>query len=322
MRSLSVSLTGATGFVGGHAARAFLRAGWTVSAIVRPGSRRPAPDGVRVIEAPLERDALARALGDTSLVVHCAALVRAPTEDAFRRVNVDGTRAVVDAANTTGTAVTLISSLAAGGPGTIERPRREADPSAPVNAYGRSKLGAEEVVRTLAVTPWRIIRPCAVYGERDRGFLPLFHAARRGWFYSPTPVAAAFSLIEATDLARAIVAVSTSPGAAGRTFFAAHPVPQTTGEVLSTLSRIYKRTCRPRTIPRPLLGAAAALGDLFWRFDRKFVIDGSRYAELTSEGFVCSVDQLRDIVGFSASTSLEEGFTRTAEWYRREGWIT
>src|SRR5205085_6726900 len=119
------------------------------------------------------------------VVVHCAALTRAPNEQAFQRVNVDGTRAVVDAANRTGSRVVLISSLAAGGVGTRERPRRESDPSAPVNAYGRSKIAAEQVVRDCGRTAWCVLRPGPVYGPRDRGFLPLFHMAKRGLFVLP-----------------------------------------------------------------------------------------------------------------------------------------
>jgi len=46
MKNRSLSLTGATGFLGWHIAEAFRDAGWSVRAIVRPGSRKALPDGV------------------------------------------------------------------------------------------------------------------------------------------------------------------------------------------------------------------------------------------------------------------------------------
>lgn len=321
MKRPSVSVTGATGFVGWHVAETFANAGWRVQAIVRPGNRRPLPERIDIHEAALEPDAIARALAGTTLVVHCAGIVRAPSETAFAAVNIEGTRAVVHGANRAGTRLTLISSLAAAGPGTPSCPRRESDASQPVNAYGRSKLAGEDVVRAEARIPWTIVRPSAVYGPRDRGFLPLFRAAKRGVFMLPTPAETAFSLIEVRDLAAAIVAASTREQTREATIFAAHPVAQTSAEIVSALATIYGRRARARTIPRVLLRSAAALGDLMWKFDRKFVIDGSRYAELSAAGFVCAVDELRERAGYVAPTSLADGFRETALWYQQRGWV-
>src|SRR5262245_1929530 len=119
MKSDSVSLTGATGFVGWHVAEALRDRGWRVRAVVRPDRQRPLPEGVERLAAPLVGALLTRAFEGSALVVHCAGLVRAPNEAAFAAVNVDGTRAVVEAANATGARVLLVSSQAAGGTGTI-----------------------------------------------------------------------------------------------------------------------------------------------------------------------------------------------------------
>src|SRR5262245_10335220 len=177
MTSRSVSITGATGFLGYHLAQAFQQNGWKVRASVRPGNVKPLPEGVAAVQAPLARAWLEQAFAGADLVVHAAAAVRAPSEAAFMAANVEGTRAVVEAANAVGARLLHISSLAAIGPAPAAAPAREDDAPHPVNGYGRSKLAAEEVVRAAARTPWTIVRPSAVYGPRDRGFLPVFRMA-------------------------------------------------------------------------------------------------------------------------------------------------
>ncbi len=321
MKNRSVSVTGATGFVGWHVADAFRAAGWHVRAIVRPGSTKPLPAGVEAAQVPLAMPALAEAVAHRDLIVHCAGVIRARDYAAFAVGNVDATRAVVEAANTTNARVLLISSLAAGGVGTVDRPRRESDPPRPVNDYGRSKLAGEDIVRSNARTPWTILRPCAAYGPRDRGFLPLFRLSRRGLFLLPTRASMPFTLIDVADLARAVILASESDRAVGETIAVGHPQPHTTDDILRTLADVFSRRYRPVGVPGPAVRAMAALGDLSWALGYRFVFDSGRLAEFNAEGFVCSVDRARDVLGFTASTALDEGFKRAAMWYQRERWI-
>ncbi len=318
----AVSLTGATGFVGWHLAEAFRDAGWRVRAVVRPASHRALPSGVERVEASLTSSPmLSHAFDGADLVLHCAGAIRARDEAAFDAVNVGGTQAVVLAANEVGARLQVISSLAAGGPGTPEAPRSEHDPDAPVNAYGRSKRSAEAVVKARSTTPWTILRPCAVYGPRDRGFLPLFLMAHRGWLVRPTPAEMSFTMIDVADLAQASLLAATSDRAVGQTFFIGHPVPQSTDAILRTLAELFGRRFSAFDLPRPLVRAAAAIGDLSWQFGLKFVFDSGRFAEFCAPGFVCSVQHVREQLAFTAGTSLEEGFARTAAWYREQGWV-
>jgi dihydroflavonol-4-reductase len=321
MRRRSVSITGATGFVGYAAAEAFIRDGWHVQAIVRPGNRKPIPAGAAAIQAGLTAEALADACAGTDVVIHSAALIRAKDESTFNAVNVEGTRAAADASRSVGARLILISSQAAGGEGTRAEPRHENDPPAPVNAYGRSKLAAESVVRQSPDLAWTILRPCAVYGPRDRAFLPLFRMARKGIFLVPVGADPDLTLIHIEDLVRAIVIAASTGAAVGETLFVGHPEPSSGSEMLRALASTLSQPFRPIRIPRALFGAAAALGDLMWKLGVAPLVDSSRLRELRSRGFVCSVDRARDVLGYSAQIPLHEGLDATAEWYRREGWI-
>jgi nucleoside-diphosphate-sugar epimerase len=279
------------------------------------------PDRIVPAPAALRPDDLERALGDATVVVHCAGVIRAPSEDAFRRINVDGTRAVVEAANRVGARVVLISSLAAGGPGTRDRPRDEGDPPAPVNAYGRSKLAAEHVVQDTCRTSWCILRPCAVYGPRDRGFLPLFQMATRGLFLLPTDPSMAFTLIDVRDLVEAIVRASERPDAAGETCFVGHRRPRTTDEILRTIADAVGRRYRPRRVPTAVFRVLAEAGEVAWKLGLQLPIDRSRFAEFVAPGFVCAVARAERVLGFTAATAFDQGIQTTARWYREQCWL-
>lgn len=320
MRSRSVSITGATGFVGWHVAEAFVRDGWDVRAIVRHRNQRPVPAGARAVESSLSATALGDAFAGSDVVVHCAALIRARDEETFTRVNVNGTQAAVQAAARAGARFVLVSSQAAGGQGTPDAPRREDDPPAPVNAYGRSKLASELVVRASPV-PWTILRPCAVYGPRDHGFLPLFRLVRRGLSVVPARPDASFTLIFIHDLVRAIRLAAEVDEALGETLFIGHPEPRTSADVVRTIAAGEGRRFVPVRVPWPVFGAAAALGDMLWKLGVKPMIDSGRLIELRSAGFVCAVDRAREVLGFSAETPLEDGIAETARWYREHGWL-
>ena len=321
MRSGSVSLTGATGFLGGHIADACRRRGWTVRAIVRPGNRKPVPGDVDVREAALASpEALAAAFEGCDAVIHTAGLVRTARPDAFQHVNVDGTRAVVEAANMVQARLVHVSSLAAMGTGTVDRPVREDDPPRPVNAYGRSKLAAEEVVRDTATVPWIILRPCAVYGPGDRGFLPLARLARRGLFPLATAASTPFSFVYADDVAEA-VARALESSVSDDAVFVAHARSHTAEALLRSLAHELAQPYSPLRVPRVLLRAAAAAGDLQWLTGRAPWLDRSRLAELSAEGFVCDVSRARERLGFVASVDLSEGLHRTVRWYRERGWL-
>lgn len=320
MKSRSVSITGATGFVGWHVAEAFVRAGWEVRAVVRRGNRKPVPQGVTVVESDLSAASLREACAGADVIVHSAALIRAKDEAAFNAVNVEGTRAAAAAAAGTGARLVLISSQAAGGQGTPDAPRRELDPPAPVNAYGRSKLASEAVVRGTPGLRWTILRPCAVYGPRDHGFLPLYRLARKGLFLVPSGADTFFTLIFIADLVRVVMLAAECDAAAGETMFIGHAEPRTGSDVLRAIAAFEQRPYRPFSVPAPLFTVMAKVGDLSWKLGVKPMVDSGRLVELRAAGFVCAVDRARDVLGFTAETPLEAGVAETAAWYREHGW--
>jgi dihydroflavonol-4-reductase len=171
-------VTGATGFVGSAVVRRLLREGHHVRAWVRATSdRRNLQDiDVEVIEGDLtDAESLLQACDGCDALFHVAADYRlwAPAPEELYRTNVDGTRAILEAAKRVGIPrVVYTSSVATLGIPKDGTPGNENTAVAlgdMIGHYKRSKFLAEEVARTFAVEglPVVIVNPSTPLGPRD-----------------------------------------------------------------------------------------------------------------------------------------------------------
>jgi len=172
-------LTGATGFVGSAVARVLAARGHKLRLLVRPTSDRRNLGGV---DADLalgdltDAASLARATAGCRYVFHVAADYRiwVPDPEAMLRANVEGTLAMMRAAQAAGVErIVYCSSVAALG----WAPQGElADETTPINeadfigTYKRSKYLAERAVMDLVRQeglPVVVVNPAAPVGPRD-----------------------------------------------------------------------------------------------------------------------------------------------------------
>jgi dihydroflavonol-4-reductase len=299
--------------------------GDSVTALVRRPARAEALRalGCRIVEGALGDGSARLALVDgADVVFHVAGLVAARSEAEFLRVNRDGTVDLAAAAARTGIErLVLVSSLAVTGPSGPARPVDEASGPGPVTAYGRSKRAAEEAIRAAGV-PFTILRPPAVYGPRDRGFLVLFRMASRGVVPLPGDGARELTLVHAADLARALVAAATSQVTLGRTYHAGHAERVTQRALAEAVGRAVGRPARCVRVPGPVVrGALSVAGAAARAFGRAPLLAGDKANELLAPGWACSSDALRRDTGWAADIPLERGLADTARRYREAGWL-
>jgi len=174
---MRVLVTGALGFVGRHLIRTLKDAGHEVAACSRSRVEQP---GIFYIASPdLGPGAdWAAALAGVDVVVHLAGLAAvdgpgnsADLEEEYRKVNVEGTRALAKQVAMAGVKhFVFMSSLHSVAANSDERLSEQTEPH-PVSAYGRSKLVAEKAVQEELRTSgcaWTILRPPLVYGRGNQ----------------------------------------------------------------------------------------------------------------------------------------------------------
>ncbi len=179
MPSPPTLITGATGFVGSAVARTLLARGHTLRLLVRRGSDRSniADLPAELAEGDLTDPAsLARAAEGCRYLFHVAADYRlwVPDPERMMQANVDGTRALLLAAQAQGVErIVYCSSVAAlglVGDGTVADETTEVHPEKIVGHYKQSKYHAEQAVLALVrdhAMPVVIVNPSTPVGPRD-----------------------------------------------------------------------------------------------------------------------------------------------------------
>jgi dihydroflavonol-4-reductase len=322
MRAL---VTGATGFVGSHLVEALQNSSVEVTALARSASKAAdlARREVRVVRGDLHDIAgLERAVRDQDVVYHVAGVVAARDESDFLRSNRDGTRNVLTAAEREGKPrFVLVSSLAAAGPAPRGAPLSGTEPPRPVTAYGRSKLAAEQVVRSSSL-PWSIVRPPIVYGPRDREVLKVFRLARLGLAPVFGDGSQELSAVHAADLAQALLAITKVQTTIGGTYNACHPQVFTSADLGQAVGAAMGRSVIRLRVPQGVGRALLAVTETSARLTRQVtILTTDKANEFFQPAWTGDPSALTRDSGWRAQYDLSSGLADTYRWYRKAGWL-
>lgn len=301
---LKLSVTGATGFVGGRLIELAIEAGHEVRALTR---RLQQPrEGVHWIDGALDdSDSLDQLIEGSDAVIHVAGVINARDAAGFEAGNVTGTAAMIEAAHLAKVNRFIhVSSLAAREPA--------------LSMYGASKARAEELVST-APLDWKIVRPPAVYGPGDKETLELFRMAKAGIVLLPPR--GRLSVIHVDDLCRLLLALAQPGTPAG---LLVEPDDGTEGgwthrQFARALASGFGRKALTFSAPRMLIGFGATI-------DRWLRGEG---AKLTPDraAYFCHPDWVVDPANaapealWKPQIPTEEGIAATARWYEDGGWL-
>ncbi|HYT91683.1 MAG TPA: NAD-dependent epimerase/dehydratase family protein [Gemmataceae bacterium] len=324
-------VTGATGFVGGHVAEAFVKRGWPVSTIARPSSDTKLLEalGVTIHRGDLtDARVIASAIADVDAVVHCAAKVGdwGPVSD-YRAVNVDGLRNLLDACK--GQALSRFIHVSTLGV-YAARHHYGTDESVPLPAkhadgYSQSKVEAEQLAlryyKDFGV-PVVVLRPGFVYGPRDRTVLPrLIESLRAGTMrYPGAKGRRALNTIFIGNLVQAIFLSLENDRAVGQIYNL------TDGEFVSK-RRFVEYVADAMGLPRPTRAPPLWLARfLTWWVEGWAKWRGATQAPLFTKarlkflGFNLdfSIEKARRELGYNPRTSFDDGMYETMAYYKKQ----
>ena len=326
-------MTGATGLVGSHVVERLLSDGWQVRALVRePGAAAwLAAQGVElargdVLDAP---SLAAAATGCTALFHTAAAVTPRGGWEAFRRPNVDGTRNVSEAAGASGARLLHLSSVAVYGPGARYRAdgRRtdEDTPLAPLPEgawYARSKRESEAMVLDAhaAGRVWATaVRPCVIYGPRDRQFVPrLARLLRFGFAPLLGRGRTTLPLVHAASVADGAIRAVTANVAGGRVYNVTNDFALTPREFFRLAGEGLGRRVRLVPVPVAVASLAVRLGlraaSLLTGGSLSVVASGS-LDFLTRDNPFTSARARREL-GWAPPVTPEAGVPAAFRWWR------
>ena len=328
---MRVLVTGATGFTGGHLAVTLAARGDEVRALVRPKSRARFEastlprKGVIAVEGDLlDAGAVQRAANGVDVVYHIAATYReaGQRDSAYRAINVDGTRNVLDAAKAGG-ARRVVHCSTGGVHGHIANPPANEDaPFNPGDVYQETKLEAEQAAREFGNrTGFDVVvaRPIGIYGPGDTRFLRMFRGLARRRFPMIGSGQVFYHLTFIDDLVEGFRLCGTMPAAKGRTYLLAGPR-------YTTLEQLVALVAKELNVPPPRMHwpvwpfwtagllcemACVPLGIEPPIFRRR--------VDFYTKSRAFDTTRAHTELGFAPRVDLEDGIRVTADWYRREG---
>jgi nucleoside-diphosphate-sugar epimerase len=325
---MRVFITGTSGFVGGALTRRLAQDGAEIHALCRPASDRSKLDGVTVtwhegdVTVP---SSLAGIFANVDWIIHAAGRLGEPglPEVVYQRVNVDGTRNVLEAAQESGGKPRVLHVSSPGVLGPIARGLAAEDaPYAPSNPYERSKAAAEQVARDFAARglPVVIARPEFMYGPGDRHVLKLFRAIHRGQFFY---IDGGQHLCHPTFVDDAVTGMllCASRGQPGQVYHLAGPRPVSFRELGETMASALGVRPPRWNLPRwvAMLGASGL--ETLARMNGRTPPLSRTGVAFFSEDRLFSWQKAQRELGYTPEHDLVTGLSITVAWYRQQGWL-
>lgn len=327
-------VTGASGFTGSYVCKALLEKGYVVKALVRRNSQidKMSALGVDVkaiefLEGDLASpDTLKGKLAGVDTLFHVAALYRQEgvPRQMFFTVNAEGTRALLEEAAAAGVK-RVVHCSTVGVQGEIaDPPANEDAPYNPGDHYQESKLEGEKI----ALSFFRegridgvVVRPLGIYGPGDTRFLKLFRHIYKGLFRMIGKGRVLYHLTFVEDLAEGIILAGETPGVSGRIYAIGGGTYLPLSDLVGMIADIFGKPVSRLHIPLWPVYIAAYCCEMICR---PLGIEPPLYRrrlDFFTKDRAFDIGRAKKDLGYSPKVELKEGLTRTALWYKEQGWL-
>ena len=256
---------------------------------------------------------------------HCAGIVHpAIRTREFTEVNVEGTRAVLEAAAAAGVRRAVVVSSNSPMGVNPERDHRfdESSPYAPYMGYGRSKMEMEGIVAGLQASgriETVVVRAPWFYGpSQPPRQTEFFSMIRRG----SAPIVGGGenqrSMAYLDNLAQGLLLCAGEPSANGETYWIADERPYSMNEIVDTVERLMEEEFGLAVAHRRLR-LPGAVSEIAWLADWTIQRAGlyQQKVHVLSEmnkNIACSIEKAKRELGYTPKVALEEGMRRSLQW--------
>ncbi|HBX45141.1 NAD-dependent epimerase/dehydratase family protein [Limibacterium fermenti] len=332
-----ILITGASGFIGSTVVDKALELGYETWAGVRTSSSREylTDPRIRFIDLTYsDKEKLteqlrlfARDNGRFDAIVHIAGMTKALHKADFDRVNDGYTRHLADALIETGTvpdSFIFMSSLSAIGKGDEENyaPLRAEQEPNPTTAYGRSKLKAENYLKSLPGFPYVILRPTGVYGPRDKDYYILVKSVKNGLNVGAGMKRQLLTFIYSEDLAR-VIFLCIEKQVKRVEYIVADGDVYTDEEFNRIVQEVLhkKRVLRLKIPLGVVKGAAWVSEKVASLLGRASTFNTDKYNIMEQRNWNCDIEPIRTGLSFKPEYPLRRGVEETVRWYKEKGWL-
>ncbi|NOW95750.1 NAD(P)-dependent oxidoreductase [Mucilaginibacter sp. SG564] len=324
-----VLITGASGFVGYHLIEEALSQDLEVYAAIRKSSNIDHLKHLTINYAELnykDLPTLKQQLSDIKpdYIIHAAGVTSARSQAEYNHINATYTHNLATAAADACPGLqkfVLIGSLAAIGPlNTLTGIITEATPPAPVTAYGRSKLLAEQQLRTVENLNYTILRPTAVYGPRDTGIFIFFKQVVKGLEPYIGKGQQKLSFIYVKDVAKASIKAlhggnQQTYNLSDGNFYSKYELGDLTKEILCITTFKFH-------LPVNFVKIIAAISEKVSSLRNKAaVVNIEKIDELMAVNWYCDNESAKSDLGFYPAYNLKTGLAETLTWYKANKWL-
>jgi len=326
-----ILVTGATGLVGSHFAEQACQRGLKVRALCRTDAATELLRewGTEIVDGDLgRRESLKKACDGATVIVHCAAKVGdwGRTED-YRRINVTGTRSLLDTALESGTLQRWIQISSLGvyeGTDHYGTDETTLPDTAGIDGYTLTKVESEQLVMEYIrhhQLPAVILRPGFVYGPRDRTVLPpLMEKLSTGKF---AYLGATDKLMNNTfvgNLCEAIWLGIDRQDQVGEVFNIRDPRAVSKKEFMDTICEAAGYEIPARVVPLPVAKFLAGALETIWKLlgKQSAPLVNSARIKFLGLNLDFSIEKAMEQLGYSPSTDFTDAMRHTVEWFQAQ----
>lgn len=285
-----ILVTGGTGFLGRNLLKKLFNEKTRVRCLVRGRKKIDNDAKVEIIEGDiLDRESLYKASQDVDTVIHLAAIIKSGDNNDFIRINVEGTRNLVDACLKNNVQrIIHISSLDAG--------------LKDINIYGKTKGIAEDIIKSSNID-YVILRPALIYGKGSKDICLLAELIKR---YPIIPVFGSgeglLQPVHVADVCDVILKLINNRNIKNKIYYVAGEEKISLNGLIDKIAGLFLKSVIKIHIPLWVLWLPLRVYNLF---KKKSLINYKSLSILNTDK-VCEIGEVRGDLNFNP-INLEEG---------------